>query len=638
MGNLNFQSIAAAVLFILSLGYLGAETIFNMSLLDVAGSIKSSPQDIDSIQHFGRSVSAFGCYLLLIGLFSAKKFSLRGKREYRLLLLIGAVCIAPFFLIVFGKIPATSETDVAFALMPFLGILLVAYGRLRVMPLNVIGLFLMIWSTVYTGQKLLIEELLIDRTGWEQRVNARYALMLRSGFETCAMSLDDLQLCDKTDRQDVVKSARIILGALWMLNPDGIRRDMIENREKLVESVAMAGLGSSMKENYQKYLGTIEERRNKYRDEMLAKYYKPYSDASKMYLDSQDPEKMDKAAEEVANDIDRKVSAGFDEYTRGVQDFRQTASAMAMNAARKVLPWQKKVQQFCNGRRCPSVVNNDTAVAFERAQGQAEMEFQNRTGYPSNLGTREIFEAHPQTQGMIRAGLETHIQDKMGIGFVLPYHWRYDRQALRDLFRGLGQVQVNTKWKEKFGGLPPGLTAEDFFVQLGYPPLPEVSELAMNENDFFHKILLPRYKQAAVQMFDTIEAEKMSYANGAILEAQGRDYVRAAYIPAISLVVSLIVVTITIVRWSAVGIALAIRRSDMRVPRPVRYGVVGCFVVLLLLTPYLAPNAYIKGTAYQRYLKGAKEGSPAMATVLDWAIHAQPIIYRFGTPLRKLLD
>lgn len=634
----DFLSVAALVLFVLSLVYLGAETLFNMSLLDVAGSVRSSPHDIDKIQYFGRTVSAFGCYLLVLGLFLRAGFRLDAPRETRLFAGIAAISVLPMLVLTVDTVPHTGYQDFFFSAMPFLGIGLVVMTRRRLWAANVAGLFLMVWTTVYTGQKLLIEETLVSRTGWEERVNARYALMLRAGFEGCRMSLDDLSLCDGEGRQDIVKSARIILGALWMLNPEGIRRDMIDNREKLIEAAATSGIGGAVADHYKKYVEAVAAKRDAYRKDMIAKYYDPYQKASALYNENADPAKLNAAADKAADDIDRKVGDGWARYSQAVQEYRNTAGAMALGAVRSALPFQEKIQQFCNNRRCPGFVNTDTVAMAQQAKEEAELRFMQASGgYPPDLPSREVFEAQPQTQATIRAGIEETIKKRMDIDFTLPIQWRYSREGLRKLFGDLSAMQVNNKWREKFGKVPPNLSPENFFLALGYPPLPEVSELVMDQDKFFRTMLLPEYKAKAAAMFDEIEAEKRLYANGESLEAKGRDYVRAAYIPAISLVVSLIVVTITIVRWSAVGLALGIRRLKLNIPRTARYGIVGGCVALLLCLPYLAPNDYIRGTAYQRYLKGAADQSPVIARVLDWAIHAQPVVYRFGTPLRKLL-
>lgn len=639
MKKFDFISIASVTLFVLSLIYLAAETLFNMSLLDIAGSVKSSPKDIDGIQYFGRTVSAFGCYLLVMGLFLRAKFVLTGQRETRILAVIAFISLLPLLVLMLGHVPHSSYQDSFFSLMPFVGMAVIMITRRRQAYANIAGLFLMVWTTMYTGQKLLIEELLVSQTGWEERVNARYALMLRAGFEGCSMSLEDLQLCDSEGRQDIVKSARIILGALWMLNPDGIRRDMIDNREKLIETAAASGIGGSIEGHYKKYVDAVASKRDGYKKEMIEKYYEPYKRASDLYNENANPAQLRVTVDKAADDIDRKVSDGWTRYTQGVQQYRNTAGSLALNAARSIAPFQEKVQQFCNNRRCPGFINSDTSAMIGQAKDDAELRFmQSSGGYTPDLPSREVFEAHPITQATIRAGIEETIKKRMDIDFTLPVQWRYSREGLHKLFADLSVMQVNNKWKEKFGKVPPNLSPEDFFIALGYPPLPEVSDLVMDQDKFFRTMLLPEYKAKAAAMFDEIEAEKKLYANGESLENKGRDYVRAAYIPAISLVVSLIVVSITLVRWSAVGMALAIKRSGKKVARPVRYGMVAVFVVLLLCLPYLAPNDYIRGTAYQRYLKGAAEQSPVIARILDWAIHAQPVVYRIGTPLRKILD
>ena len=71
------------VLFILSLLYLYAELVFNLLMLDAAGTSMTTPKEIDDIQFFGRMTSAFGFTLLVLGLFAKNGFVLKTPTDWR---------------------------------------------------------------------------------------------------------------------------------------------------------------------------------------------------------------------------------------------------------------------------------------------------------------------------------------------------------------------------------------------------------------------------------------------------------------------------------------------------------------------------------------------------------------------------
>ena len=182
------------LLFGLSLGYIGAEALFNMKLVDVAGSVKSDPSAIDHLQHFGRAISGYGFSLLTLGAFASSGFVMRGQRYWIRFGILATLSLVPFLMefeaTIFGFVKkglaGVSETDpldLQLCALPFLGIsaVLLSAGKFRAHV--VIGLVLMAWPTMYLGQKLVIERYLVDRTDWQERQDAHYILMLRGGLE-----------------------------------------------------------------------------------------------------------------------------------------------------------------------------------------------------------------------------------------------------------------------------------------------------------------------------------------------------------------------------------------------------------------------------------------------------------------------
>src|SRR5688572_12601586 len=115
-----------------SLIYIGAEALFNMRLVDIAGSVKSNPDEIRDLQHFGRAVSGYGFALLTLGAFAGSGFRFKERKYWVLFVALTAVSLIPFLFkfseALFGVIKGVSHElhaepwDLQLALLPFMGI------------------------------------------------------------------------------------------------------------------------------------------------------------------------------------------------------------------------------------------------------------------------------------------------------------------------------------------------------------------------------------------------------------------------------------------------------------------------------------------------------------------------------------
>ena len=648
------------LLFIGSLVYLIAEIEFNMSLLEVAGSVRSDPADIDHLQVFGRAVSACGCLLLVLGVYARTGFHIN---SHKLRLLYGGIAVLamiPQALIFLQLTIGVNDSDWVFpidptnedfliAALPMMGF---AYGALvgkgRNALITIVSLCLIIWPAMFLGQKMLIEQVLIERTTWQERVNARYVLMLRAVLEDCTINLDDLELCDAAKEQDSVKSARIILGSIWMLSPDGIRSDMQENRDRMVQSVASRGLWFPPKAMYNEYVARVKKERDQLIDQFMHQYYKPYENASNLFKAAVSEDKLGRESERAADEVDKEIDSGFRQYRSAVREYRTALSMGAMDIARKLAPYKRPLDLFCKYRNCPETTINKKLL--EEAQSRAEREFIEATGgYTPDINTREGFLNAFPTQVKLRDKIEEKIRTDLNApNFSLPANWIYDRDGFKRAVESFTRMEVVNKWKEKFGEkLPPGLDVDKFLEVSGFPPFPKLEDLLMSPDAFFKKMIIPQYAKALDKMLGDIDGEKELYANGQELAEEGKDYARAVYIPAISMVISLTVVILTLFRgWSVLTrhvLARAMRHHRFQSKyigwvRPVTQGVMlGLFGVVIFVVPYLMPNPYAAG-GYTRYLAEARSKAPFTATFLDWAMHTQPMVYRLGAPIRVILD
>ena len=66
--------------------------------------------------------------------------------------------------------------------------------------------------------------------------------------------------------------------------------------------------------------------------------------------------------------------------------------------------------------------------------------------------------------------------------------------------------------------------------------------------------------------------------------------------------------------------------------RRARHAIVAGLALIVAVGPFLISNEYTEAPAYQVYLAEARGENIFTATLLDWAIHVQPVIYRLVGP------
>lgn len=642
-----------AVLLFLSMAYLVAEIEFNMSLLDVAGSVRSDPAKMEDLQVFGRAVSASGCVLLVLGLFASTGFHTVSARLRGLYYFVALLCTVPLMLIFSSSwigpdsVPIDpTGGDIILAIIPVLGVGYgSAVGRGRNAFVTVMTLCMMVWPAVFLGQKLLIEQALIERTSWEQRVNARYVLMLRSILEDCTINLNELALCDVEDEQDSVKSARIILGSMWMLSPERIRSDMEENKDKMVQSVAARGMWFSPRTQYDAYVARVAEERRKLQQQVIDTYYMPYRKASDDYMKAVADDVLKAESEKAAVEIEKEIDRGWDRYKGAVREYNYQLSASGMRIFETIAPHKERLNELCNKVNCPPLFRGKERGLVSDYSSQAEREFSRQSGgYSPDIKTRGEFLAAYPTQVMLRNRVQEYITNRLPeSGLILPANWLYERESFRQSVEALRKQEIDRRWRARMKDMQPGLSVQAFFDAANMPPLPDLDALVMSPDTFFKTMLLPRYREVLDKMLGDIENEKESYANGAALAEKGRDYARAVLIPAIALIISLLVVIMTMLRWWNIGVRAALAALMRRhlispaLRMPVQAVMMVLFVGMIVVVPRFMPNPYA-GATYERYRDEAVMRAPVTARVLDWAIHTQPAVYRLGSPIRDVLD
>lgn len=641
----------------LSSVYIVAEAVFNIRLLEVAGSVKSDPSAIDSLQYFGRAISGYGFSLLMLGLFAGSGFKLDTRWRWIAFWLLATVCVMPLLVTadVTGigphhSVPEGAHLDLAdfpLLVMPLLGtaLVLMSAGKFRFHV--IIGVCLMAWPAMFLGQKLVIERYLIDHTTWEERQNARYMLMLRAGLEDCSLDLGGIQFCDARLGAADMKAARIIVSTLWMLSPAHVIDELKDSRNRLVENAASTGQWFSGREQYKKYVAKVQDTRSKYVSGILTKYYVPYKRASDMYAKALDPATITRQAAEAAEEVEAGIEDGWRRYKSAVREYNQTLGAYAKLGAQAIAPYGEDLNENCADGICEDAANEvadrlDIDRAMRNADDMAEREFQARTGYRSDIPDRKTFMAEKKTRDAIRDKVQSAVRQRMDApAFSLPDDWVYDAPTFREKIEVMIRDKVKATWKQRFGEtIPPGLDKDAFLATLGIDQLPSASQMTMSEEDFFKRHVVPGHQKMVDSMLGDLEKEKEKYAPDASDMAEGKEYVEALYIPTISLVISLSIVILTLTR-GLMALMRAVLKSgkkpvDLRWLAAGQGAVAALFLGLLVVLPHIFPNPYAVGDAYDKVVAYAKARHPWITPVLNWTVHVQPVVYRVAKDVGRV--
>ena len=684
-------SISGIILFLLSFLYLCVELVFNRRLLDISSSVRSDPQQVDHLQYFGRAASGLGFTLLVLGIFQQFGFKITGWKQWTIFSVIALMCLMPFIM-TFGQTfletlagedhaqnDATYTTGIAWGALSFVGLNIVSVSR-GTKPFAVaLGIIILAWPAMFYGQKLAVERFIISPTTVEDRLNAHYILLLRSGIEDCIISLEDTQFCDANGVEtDVEKhSTRAIMGSLFMLNTTAVFNGLSISKDQIIDSIAARDMWFSTGEYYQRYLQEVADKREQYEQYLNDTYYSPYKQASDLYLkaynnavnlsaQASQPEHLQRIAEDASRQVEDGIEQSWQHYLRAIATYHDIVLSQVGQAAVK---GQNVYAKICNGHEaaCARILSKEYngmsadgafTQAQQRAQTTADQKFYEQTGYPPNIKSKDDFLQNPKTQSEIRSNIEKKIQEQIP-DYTLPPQWQYDSSTFKNELLHLLQQEAQSKtsmasaeiqkaWHDKAMeefkiDIDPGLSREEFFKRLGGDPLPPLKDLTVSEDEFREKYIIPANRKVADKALEQIKDEAPSYANDQNLAEQGKDYIRVLYIPAIALCLSVIIVMVTLGRYA---VALAVKmlgkthlfksmtKIEQSFVRPIFWA---AFLALVLTLPYRWPNPYTSGAAYQKYYSLAHEKYPATAQLLDWVVHMQPIIYRVGSHMPEAL-
>ncbi|MGS0693471.1 PEGA domain-containing protein [Shewanella sp. 0m-4] len=291
-------------MFICSVVYLFPEAIFNAALTDVAGGRNASHDDLRAVELFGRTISGIGVTLLLADML------LSGKRVARVGHALGY-----------------------FSLIAVL-----------------------VWPTVFFGQKWLVDKFIIDASTPAERQQAYLSQVLRSALIEKSIQFEGINYDPDTAHSSTEKAFLSVFGGLVYAD-DKLVDDLSQKKrmimEKFVRDKAMASFNTHYKD-YDDFRQTLRGKYQEYADGS-AKYNRAVASA---------PERSD----EYWLDTQNQVKQGWEKYQKGVTAYE----ARVESRAQKIAP--KMYDYFERRNECKERKGSSRNSCYERLQTNYDRE------------------------------------------------------------------------------------------------------------------------------------------------------------------------------------------------------------------------------------------------------------------------
>ncbi|GIU51469.1 hypothetical protein [Shewanella sp. KT0246] len=293
------------LMFICSVVYLFPEAVFNAALTDVAGGRNSSEEDLRAVELFGRTISGIGVTLLLADLL------LKGRRVAKV------------------------------------GRALAYFGLIA----------LIVWPTVFFGQKWLVDHFIIDASTPEERQQAYLSQVLRSALIENSIQFEGIDYDPNREHNSTEKTFLSVFGGLVYAD-DKLVDDLKQKKRMIMEKFVRDRAMSNFDQHYGDYDDFRQTLRSKYTE---------YAEGSNKYNKAlaSSPQRSD----EYWLDTQNQVKQGWEKYQKGVTAYEARVESRAQKIAPKMYDFFER-RNKCADMKKGSSKNR----CFERLQNGYDKE------------------------------------------------------------------------------------------------------------------------------------------------------------------------------------------------------------------------------------------------------------------------
>ncbi|MCG5549541.1 hypothetical protein, partial [Halorhodospira halochloris] len=262
------------------------------------------------------------------------------------------------------------------------------------------------------------------------------------------------------------------------------------------------------------------------------------------------------------------------------------------------------------------------------------------------------FLAHPQTARETLAYLR-----REGVDVDLSSDWRVDdRDTFMEQVSDALAEQIRNEWdqrtRERFGrSIKPTNDFEDFIQlegvqdwmrdKMGTDGHDVTLRIGWSRSEFLDHWIGPVIQQEIREVQEQLLGREEYFADGQPYAEQGRNAVKALYIPVVGLSLSLFFGMLGWIKWLWTILdtfSITVFRSG---PPPlwkvVQIGLGSVLLAATLALPFLVQTKFTQTSLYN-YLRGEIYATqPLMGGAVDWYVRAQPVVYPIGKTLADSL-
>lgn len=537
--------------------YLIPEIVFNARLVSVAGGRVMTEADLQAVELFGRAVSGIGVTLLLAD------WLIRG-RAGALRSLLALACLA-----------------------------------------------VLVWPTVFFGQKWLVDAWLIDPSTPEQRQQAVTSQLLKASLANKTIAIEGVTSREGDDITSAEMTFLTSFGALVYLD-DQLIASIASQRGAIARQYVRSRAYEQFDGYYQDYQAARESVRQGYRD---------YLAANARF--EGEMESVGSRVDALWAEAEQRVRGAWNEYRQSVAALDQQSQQLAQQMAPRVYQYFDR-REKCRSDSCRSNLDsryrrdmeqtplgyvnpthwliekevstsenllntgvaavltggvslalqgldratggdggwkdrsysytNDVAHYQRRVRDQLAAGFEARSGYPADLQSFDEFRLRAEVGQEVRRWGQQR-------GLELPPGWTMAQQSVfRQRAASHLQAQIRGGWGSQSGlgdGLAPGMTWDAY--QRSEPVQARLREVMgpyyvsgmradWNNAEFKRRVVDPSADRRARNLLQEVEAQAATFADGQPNEDLGKRALRATLVPPISMTLSLALLLITLVK------------------------------------------------------------------------------------------
>lgn len=273
-----------------------------------------------------------------------------------------------------------------------------------------------------------------------------------------------------------------------------------------------------------------------------------------------------------------------------------------------------------------------------------EQEFVTQTGYATDLNDFAVFRAHPTTQVQVRDSIIKQ-------GLNVPTGWTMaDSHSLNEAVKNKVLTETKNAWEKEIKAknltMPPNLSWREFEIHKDVQARikAEMKEnyvpglrASWSDQEFARRVIEPVVARKVKEVETQLKAIEEDFADGGKYEDIGKNSLRTVIVPPISLILSLFLICLTMLKLPIKFVALfrqETTNSAAKTPvRKVMDTTLAIAPILIVLTVpfYIGENKYsAKESNVNFFINQIEDRSYIAAFSLKWLIHAQPMMQPLG--------